>query len=130
MGPDQLRGYESFGAIAGVVGVVVGFSPNFLSVLRSDSRLILHNGYHRAYALRELGMTHAPCVIETVSRRDELNLVAKQRVADNPAFYLKAARPPLLKDFFDPKIRKVLQTYKSLKMIEVSFEVQDLSMRE
>ena len=128
--PEQVRDYGTFGSIGGILGLVVGFGPNFLSAVRSNNRLILHNGYHRAYALRELGITHAPCIIETVTRRDELDVVAKDDVCENPAFYLKAARPPLLKDFFDEKIRKVLRIEKSIRVIEVSYEVREFELPE
>ena len=104
--PEQLLDYEAFGPLAGIVGLVVGFGSNFLNVIRVEKRLILHNGYHRACALRKLGITHAPCVIQTVTRFDELDLAAKD-VVEDPDFYFRPARPPLLKDFFDPRIRKV-----------------------
>jgi hypothetical protein len=103
----------------------VGFGSNFLSVIRSDSRLLLHNGYHRAYALRAAGFTHAPAVIQTVTRRDELALVASQTVVDEPAFYFAAKRPPMIKDFFDPRIGKVLPVRRMEKVIEVSFEYEE-----
>jgi hypothetical protein len=128
--PEQVHDYDTFGSVGGILGLVVGFGPNFLSAVRSDNRLILHNGYHRAYALRELGITHAPCVIETVTRRDELDVVAKDDVCQKPAFYLKAARPPLLKDFFDPKIRKVLRIERSVRVVEVSYEVREFELPE
>ena len=51
--------------------------------------------------------------------------IKKSVIAEDPEFYFHTARPPLLKDFFDPKIRKVLQVYKRTRMIEVNFEVQD-----
>ena len=126
--PDQISDYSSFGPIGGVIGLVAGFGSNFLNVVRDENRLILNNGYHRAVALRSLGITHAPCVVQLVTRRDELDVVGPQAVADDPAFYFKAPRPPLLKDFFDPKIRKVLRTYKTLKMIEVNFEVRSFEV--
>jgi hypothetical protein len=128
--PEQVCGYDSFGAVGGIVGLVVGYSSNLLSAVRSDDRLVLHNGYHRAVALRAQGITHAPCIVETVTRRDELNLVAKRRVAEDPAFYFRSVRPPLLKDFFDPRIRKVLPTRKITRMVEVSFEVSDFTVPE
>ena len=128
--PDQIRDYDTFGPIVGVVGVVVGFGSNFLNAIRVGKRLILHDGYHRACALRELGITHAPCVIQAVTHPDELDLVAKRRVAEDPEFYFHTARPPLLKDFFDPKIRKVLPVYKLVRMIEVSYEVSDCVVPE
>jgi hypothetical protein len=125
LGPGQITGVDSFGPVGAVVGLAVGFGSNLLSVIRSDNRMLLHNGYHRAYALRAAGFTHAPAVIQTVTRRDELALVASQSVVDEPAFYFTAKRPPLLKDFFDPKVSKILPVRRMEKLIEVSFEFQE-----
>jgi hypothetical protein len=94
-------------------------------VIRVEKRLLLHNGYHRACALRAMGITHAPCIVQTVTRPDELDLTAKAAVTEDPAFYFGTARPPVLKDFFDPKIRKKLPVHKQVRMIEVNFEVRD-----
>lgn len=125
--PQQLAGYASFGEIAGVVGLVLGFSSNFLNAVCDDDsgRLLLHNGYHRACALLELGITHAPCIVQSASSRDELDIVAKAVVANDPGYFFNAPRPPLLKDFIDPRIRKVLPIKKVSRMIEVNFEVHD-----
>jgi hypothetical protein len=128
--PEQIRDYDSFGPIGGAVGLVIGFSSNFLNVLQFGERMVLHNGYHRACALRSLGITHAPCVIQTATRRDEIEIVATRRVAEDPAFYFKTARPPLLKDFFDPRIRKALPVHRILRMIEVSFEIREFEVAE
>lgn len=128
--PGQISDFVSFGPIAGVVGLVVGFGSNFLNVIRADRRLLLHNGYHRACALRSLGITHAPCLIQTVTSGDELAVTAKSNVAKNPDFYFRSARPPLLKDFFDPKIRQALPVHKQQRMIEVNFEVREFLVRE
>jgi hypothetical protein len=125
LGPDQIVGHASFGPVGAVVGLMVGFGSNFLGVIRSDSRMLLRNGYHRACALRAAGFTHVPAVIQTVTRRDELALVAPQPVVDEPGFYFAAKRPPLVKDFFDPKIAKVLPVRPMEKLIEVSFEYEE-----
>ena len=127
LGPDQIRDHESFGPISGVVGLVVGFGSNFLTGVRqgADGRVLLHNGYHRAYAMRALGITHAPCIIQTVTSPDEIGVVVSEKVLKDTDFYFASARPPMMKDFFDPKIRKVHQIYKMLKMIEIEFEVRD-----
>jgi hypothetical protein len=90
----------------------------------------LHNGYHRACALLELGIRYAPCVIETVTRMDELRLIAKRRVAEDPAFYLGSDRPPLLKDFIDPRIRKVIPTRDVKRVIEITIELRDHNVPE
>ena len=65
-----------------------------------------------------------------MTRRDELAVVGPQRVVDAPAFYFKSARPPLLKDFFDPRIRKPLRVRRTRKVIEVSFEVREAHVAE
>jgi hypothetical protein len=122
--PEAVPGYASFGPIAGIFGVVVGFRGNFLNVIRADGRVVLNNGYHRAYALRSLGITHAPCVIEDVTRLDELRMRADDRVADDPAFYFRTRRPPLFKDFFDPRLSRTWPLRPRRKVIEVSFEIR------
>lgn len=127
---DETGDLSSFGPIASALSLLVGYGSNFLTAIESDGRLLLHNGHHRAYALRDLGITHAPCIIQTVTRRDELNLVASRSVTSDPAFYFKASRPPLLKDFFDPKIRKVLRVPPIVRLIELSFEVKETEIRD
>jgi hypothetical protein len=126
--PDQVSGMRRCGPVSGIVGIVVGHGSNFLSGIRWGKRIVLHNGYHRATALRMAGITHAPVIIQTVSRRDELETVAAASVIDDPAFYYRANRPPLLKDFFDPKTSVVLPVRRKRKMIEVSFSVTELDV--
>jgi hypothetical protein len=124
-GPEQLSGSGSIRPNSGMLGLLVGYSSNFLSVIRSDNRHVLHNGHHRAYALRELGYTHAPCIVQTVTRLDELNIVASHDVVESPSHYFKAARPPLLKDFFDPKIRKLFHLPPIRRVVELSFDIKE-----
>jgi hypothetical protein len=128
--PAQLSGYESFGAIAGVVGLVVGFGCNFLCAVRVGRRHLLVNGYHRAVALRRLGITHAPCIVQEATCVDELQIAAKSRVAERAEFYFESARPPLLKDFFDPRLSKRLPLRPRIRHIELSFEVRDHLLSE
>jgi hypothetical protein len=123
--PEQVADCDSFGPVGAIIGLMVGFGSNFLSVIRSDRRLLLHNGYHRVHALRSAGFTHAPAVVQTVTRRDELALAAAQVVVDDPAFYFAAKRPPLFKDFFDPRISRVLPVRRMEKLVEVSFEYRE-----
>lgn len=123
--PDQVNDYRTFGEVAGIVGLVAGFSSNYLNVIRYGKRILLHNGYHRACALRSRGITHAPCVITTITRKDELDIIGKSNVCEDPDFYFGQRRPPLLKDFFDPRISKLLPVHKLVRMIEMTFEVRD-----
>lgn len=127
---EQVSGYESSGPISGIVGLVVGFGSNFLNVVRVGKRMMLNNGYHRACALRALGVTHVPCIVQTAKRADEVDISVRSDVAQRSEFYFESARPPLLKDFFDPKIRKLLPIRRRTRQIEVSFEVKDYLVSE
>jgi hypothetical protein len=120
----QFANIGSFGPIAGVIGLIVGFGSNFLTVIRSDTRMVLHNGYHRAVSLRALGITHAPAIVETVTRKDELRVAASDTVSEDPEFYFQAARPPLLRDFFNPKLGKRLAVRPMEAAVEVEFKMR------
>jgi hypothetical protein len=48
------------GNLVGVVRISVGFGWNFMNAIYAEQRLILNNGGHRAFALRQVGVTHAP----------------------------------------------------------------------
>jgi hypothetical protein len=98
-----------------------------LNVASIEGRLVLHNGSHRAYFLRDIGITHAACVIQRVTRRDELEFLGGE-VHLNPDRYLKAPRPPLLKDYFDPKLRKVIAVPKKNRSVRVQFGCEQIDV--
>src|SRR5205085_5385811 len=56
LNPEQVVHYQSHGPIAGVLGLVVGYGSNYLNAIAAEGRLVLNNGSHRAYALRDLGV--------------------------------------------------------------------------
>lgn len=123
--PANLAGFPTRERLAGVVGLAVGFGSNFLNAIHAENRLLLHNGSHRAFALRELGVTHAPCIIQYVSSREELDVLGPEKVRERPDEFLKRPRPPLLKDYFNPKLRKVVPTHRRLRQVTVTFEVHE-----
>ncbi len=129
LNPDQVLAYDTFGPISGMVGLGVGFGSNFLTGILADDRVLLHNGYHRAHALRSMGITHAPCILQSVTRLDELEVAAKSEVTEDPNYYFGTPRPPLLKDFFDPHIRKEFEIYKTVKKVEVTIGIQEYHER-
>jgi hypothetical protein len=128
--PERTSGFERYGALGGIVALLVGFGSNFLNVIRVGKRLMLNNGYHRVCALRSLGITHAFCIVQTATRVDELGICVKGDVAERAEFFFESARPPLIKDYFDSTIRKVLPVHKSVRQVEVSFEVKDFLVPE
>jgi ParB-like nuclease domain len=105
--PQDVPSFESTGRPVVILGLAVGYGSNFLNVLHVENRLVLANGSHRAYALRELGINEIPCLVQRITRRDELDLVASGDLASHPDRYLKSTRPPMLRDYFDPALRKI-----------------------
>lgn len=122
--PEQVTGFTSTGRSVAYIILGVGFGSNYLNALHVDGRLILNNGSHRAYTLRDLGITHAPCLIQRVSRREELDLVASGDVQENPDRYLKTPRPPLLKDYFDSNLRRVVPVPRKNRLVRIQFGVE------
>jgi hypothetical protein len=120
---DQVSGYQPRGIGGYVVAAIVGFSPNLLHVLQVEGRILLMNGSHRAYALRGAGVLRAPCLVLEVTRREELEVVASEEIKNKPDDYLKAPRPPVLKDYFDPALRKVVAVRPLLHQVQVGFVV-------
>lgn len=116
--PDQVSGFKLTGKALGYVVMAIGFGSNYLSALQIEGRLILNNGSHRAYALRSLGITQVPCVIQQLSHRDELELVAEQEVRANPDRYLKAVRPPMLKDYFHAQLVKAFPVPRKNRIVQ------------
>lgn len=126
--PDQLKDFSTGSSIGNVVGIMLGFSVNHFTVIHAQNRLILHNGNHRAFALRDSGITHAPCAILEVTHSEELAIMAPERVHQHPERYLSAPRPPILKDFFDPRLRKILQVPRRLRQVKITFGVESISV--
>ena len=126
--PNQIQGFEPHGVMAGGIGLLVGFGINYLQTIHAEGRLILGNGSHRAYALRELGITHVPCVVQEVTRRDELEVLGIQELTASPDRFLKDPRPPLLKDYFDERLRSVIPVPRQDRQVKIAFAVEALDV--
>lgn len=124
----DIAGLALPGPAAALLGLSVGFGSNFLSAVRSGKRVLLQNGYHRAYALRSAGITHAWCVVEEVTRKDELRLTATDEVLGDPAYFFAKKRPPILRDYFDPRIARQLLAKQAECLVEVEIKVHTTSI--
>jgi hypothetical protein len=124
----NITDYAHPGDLAGVIGLAVGFGSNFLNAIYAENRLILTNGSHRAYALRKLGITHVPCIVQHVSLREKLEVAADSEVCDHPDYYLKNARPSMFKDYFNPKLYKVMPVHRQLRQVSIKFEVDEANV--
>lgn len=124
---EQVAGYLPQGPIVGVVALMVGYGSNYLNAVHVENRLVLNNGSHRAFALREAGVTHVPCIVQRISRREELELVLPL-VHQRPEPYLGPPRPPVLKDYFDGQLRKLVAVPRKLRHVRVTFGVEQLDL--
>jgi hypothetical protein len=127
--PEQVLDYHPFGPVAAVVALMVGYGSNYLNAIAKDGRLVLHNGSHRAYALRELGLTHVPCVIQHARTEEELMRVAMGGLRRYPDVYLKEPRPPVLKDYFNPQLCQRVRLPHVLRHVQVRFTVEQVDRR-
>jgi hypothetical protein len=118
---SQINGYATNGRITGVVALAVGFGCNCFNVVSAEGRLILNNASHRAFALRDLGITHAPCIIQHVSREEEFPVVLTQEVVGQIEHFLSRPRPPLLKDYFDDQLRRIVNVPKQNRHVRITF---------
>jgi hypothetical protein len=123
--PAHIADYPPPGNLVGVVGIPVGFGSNFMNAIRAEGRLILNNGSHRAYAMRRMGITHVPCIVQHCATRDELEVVACSQVRKSPELYLTHARPPMVRDYLDPRLHMVMAVRRRLRQVTVKFEVDE-----
>jgi len=121
--PAQVTGSSAAGVPSVIVALSLGYGSNYLSALSVGSRLVLHNGSHRAYALRAAGQTHAPCLVQHISRHEELRaIVGDGHPLTAPGEnILTTSRPPLFKDYFDEQLRMIVSVPASLRQIQVGF---------
>ena len=103
----NVEGVDFFGRPVYYIITALGYSANAMLVININSRIILMNGYHRAYFLKKHGFTRSAAVILDVQAQDEAFASILQGTADlerNPRRYIHDPRPPMLKDYFDSKL--------------------------
>lgn len=107
-----------------VLALGVGFSSNVLDVVRFNNRMVLNNGHHRAFALRRMGFTHVPCLIQACANEEELSLAASAEIQNNSDLYFEAPRPPLLRDFDHPVLARSFQVPRLRRLVRLKIEVE------
>lgn len=110
------------------VTALVGFGSPLASILKVNNRLILHNGFHRLYALRSIGVGAVPVVVQHIQwpQRE----LPTQILGISRDFLLQSARPALMKDFFDPRLTCRLRGKPKIKTIQTQVTVnqQDIAI--
>ena len=121
---ESVQAQAPRGVAAAAIGLIIGYSVNCLMATHVGNRLVLINGTHRAYALLEMGITHAPAVIHTVTRPEELAVVAPREVLACAEQFLNIPRPIVLKDYLDPRLHRRVQVVRRVRQVKVRFAVE------
>jgi hypothetical protein len=97
----------------------LGVNANYVQVVKYQGRHFLKNGYHRAYALRERGVTAVPCVYAEIS---DYALTG----ANRPGFFsreiIMSERPPMMPDFFDNTVSADIKIQPTMNVIRIKAE--------
>jgi hypothetical protein len=81
--------------------------------------VVLANGYHRAYTLWQAGWKQIPCVFSDISVQEVKAFVPDPELV--LTFASGFARPPLFKDFFDPKLTMSFHVQHNKKAFTMSW---------
>lgn len=123
---DDIKAGEAGGMPIASVVLLVGYGAAPTNVLSVGKRLILNNGFHRAYALRSIGYTFMPAVVQRVTHPD---LELGQVINGLPKEYLIGSpRPSMVKDFFDERLVTKLRVKARLRTIKVAWGAEQLSV--
>lgn len=115
---EDLQIAESGGIPTTAVLSFVGYGCSSINVFRVGSRIILNNGFHRVYALRSLGVTDIPVVVQHLQH---VPLELPSSFSGLPVQYvLHAPRPVLMKDFLEPGFTVSLGVRERLRVVKVT----------
>lgn len=126
--PEAIQDFTPVGAASHAIVVYVGFSDNVVSATRSGDRIILTNGSHRVYALRELGFRYVPCLLTDASDGNLSEFLLPAAVKQERQFYLAAPRPPLFKDYFDARLTRQVPVIRKTSVLKAKLDLQKSSV--
>lgn len=126
--PDAIQNYDPIGSASHAIVIYLGFSDNVITATRSGNRIILTNGSHRVYVLRELGFRYVPCLLIDASDDDVSDFLLPAAVKQDRQFYLNAPRPPLFKDYLDPRLTQIVQVIRKTSVLKAKLDLQKSSV--
>ncbi|MFQ5573306.1 MAG: hypothetical protein ACE5EJ_03545 [Nitrosopumilaceae archaeon] len=104
----------------------VGYGAGCMHAYSVNGRMVLMNGFHRAYALRRKGIKKIPLLVRKIGNAD---LEFPSEIQDLKKDYLlKHPRPILLKDFFNEDLVRVFKKKKVTTILKVNWDSETLSI--
>jgi hypothetical protein len=120
---DDIRVAHAGGKPAEATVLLVGFGADPINAFHVGRRVVLNNGFHRVFALRSMGVTTIPIVLQEVANADiefPDSLLGLSR-----AYLLQSARPVVIKDFFDEGLVTEVRLKPRRKVVKVSWGAED-----
>ncbi len=104
----------------------VGYGVGCMNALSVNGRVILKNGFHRAYALRKKGIKKIPLLLKKIGNADlefpsEIQGLKKD-------YLLKQPRPILVKDFLNEDLVRVFKRKKTTTVLNVKWNSDKTSI--
>jgi hypothetical protein len=114
----QDMGYAELGGLpaTAVIGFI-GYGAAEINAYQVGGKIVLNNGFHRVYALRELGYKQLPILVQEI-KNPSLEFPA-QIFGVSSNYLLNHQRPVMVKDFFEPEFVikfKVPRTIRTVKI--------------
>ncbi len=117
LAPDDMSFASNGGLPAAAIITFIGYGGAPINVLKAGNRIVLNNGFHRVFALRSLGVTEIPVLVQHVHNPQ---LEFPRVVAGLPMQYLlQEPRPALMKDFFEPDFAITLRVQERIRLVTV-----------
>jgi hypothetical protein len=121
--PGMMQTETPGGQAVRVIMLALGFGFATANVYRIGQRMILNNGFHRLYALRRLGITHAPVVVQQITHPEvelppAITELPREHLVENP-------RPGLMKDFFDDRLTCLVTQRGFIKAVHVGWAANE-----
>ena len=97
----------------------VGYGIDCMNAFSINNRIILTNGFHRAYALRKKGIKKIPLLLKIITNTDSF----KDRVKGlKKEYLLNHQRPVLIKDFFNDDLVRIFKRKPTNTVVNISWD--------
>ena len=104
----------------------VGYGAGTMTAVSANGRIILMNGFHRAYTLRKKGIKKIPLLVKKIGNAD-LELPSNIKGLEKN-YLLKHPRPILVKDFFNEDLVRVFKVKKSTSILNVKWDTEMVNL--
>jgi len=108
------------------ITLFVGYGAGCMNAFSVNGRVILSNGFHRAYALRKKGIKKIPLLLKKIGNAD---LEFPDNIQGlNKDYLLKHPRPILVKDFFNDALVRDFKRTQTTNVLKVKWDSDKVSI--